>query len=112
MSRHTETQSVTLDGSGNGTVQMAPVPYGQSWAYVRVSVRITTGDASGGGYCEMFAGDDLPNRYVDGSSSPWQDTATFGEDQAVVVAPERMTTKFYGCDPGAVAYVTADYVRK
>lgn len=104
-----ETATGTIPASGKLTLKLSTVPMGDTRNYIRVALELSTGEQSVGGNAKIYAGDELPNRYVDGTSTPWQDTASFSPGQAQVDAPEQMTIVFNDCDVGAEARVTAQY---
>ena len=63
-----ESQSVTLDGSGNGTLQMKPFGGGETWQPATVSVKCSsnTNEAS----AKIYIGPSAIDRYfVDGTLS-------------------------------------------
>ena len=104
-----QTKSVILDGTGSGLIELPQVPFGKIWDYVRFNTRISTGATSLGGTVEVYSGQPTPNNYVDGSRTPWGDTATFAEGQASLITPNQMTFRYLNCDPGARATINASY---
>lgn len=108
----TESRTVTLDGSGNGTVRFGQVPAYRKRAYMRFTVSIDTGEISAitGGEARAYAGEPLPTNFLTGTRTPWLDTATFAQETSTLIHPLQLTIQFTNCDPGARATVTAMYV--
>lgn len=109
---HTESGTVTLDGSGNGTLKLRQVPAYRVRRYVRMTVSIDTGEASLGGEVRVYAGRPDGNNFIDGSETPWLDTAEWGLETAVLQAPQQLTAVFTNCDPGAKARLDTTYVEE
>lgn len=102
--------SVTIDGSGNGTIRLSPPKTFHPRRYVRMTVSIDTGEANIGGAVRVYAGQALPGNFVDGSETPWLDTATWSLEQAVIMAPIQLTAVFNACVPGSIARIDTIYM--
>lgn len=109
---HTESGSVTLDGSGNGTLKLRQVPVFRVRRYVRMSVSIDTGQQNVGGTVKIYAGEPLEANFIDGSETPWLDTATWDLETAVLRGPLQLTAVFENCDPGASARLDTTYIEE
>jgi len=107
----TESQTITLDGNGNGIVKLAQVPPYRKRSYMRFTVSIDTGEVSAltGGEARAYAGEPIPNNFLTGTRTPWLDTATFAKETSTILHPLYLTVAFTNCDPGARATVTAMY---
>lgn len=105
-----ESASVTLDGSGNGTVKLGQVPAYRARSYIVVAVSISTGQQSVGGEAYLYKGDDIPSNFITGTVTPWLDTSNLSPEASRVEAGAQLTVKFVSCDPGAIATVSATYI--
>lgn len=104
-----ESQPVTLDGSGNGTVEMRPDGANEYWYPDNVTV--SAPNPAGGppnfeAQCKMYAGPKAADQYfVDGSFSGSSGDSS-GRFQGYVIgrhADPKIIAVWTGGDPGAVA---------
>lgn len=108
----THSGEVVLDGNGDGTVLLDIPPQYKVRRYVKMTVTISTGQQSLGGEVRVFAGLPVEINFIDGSETPWLDTATWALDQAVIRAPQQLRAVFSSCDPGATARLHGTYVEE
>jgi hypothetical protein len=106
----TEGGQVILDGSGNGTIRLSQPRTYHSRRYIRMTASISTGEASIGGEVRCYAGEALPGNFIDGSETPWLDTATWSPEQAVIHSPLQLVAVFTSCDPAATARLDTTYM--
>lgn len=109
---HVESGEVTLDASGNGKIKLAQISAYRVRRYIRMTVSIDTGEASLGGEVRVYGGQDIDNNFIDGSETPWLDTAEWGLETAVLQAPQQLTAVFTNCDPGAKARLDTTYIEE
>lgn len=105
-----ESQSITLDGNGDGTVRMGQVPTYRARSYIVVAVSISTGESSVGGKAYLYRGEAIPSNFITGTVTPWLDTSNLSPESSKVETGAQLTVVFEDCDPGAVATVSATYV--
>lgn len=92
--------SITLDGSGNGTVRLAPA--GEKWEVRRTRVECSTSTTEA--VVRLYRNQVAPRYVIDGTESgstgDTSDTVYFLEDGVGVIV------EWTGGDPGATATVT------
>lgn len=103
------TAEVTLDGSGNGTVQAGPSGPGESWDVTSVAVIVSTNTAEA--VCKVYAGHAATAPYfrditVDGSTGDATDkcNGTLGKGQYIFAV-------WSGGDSGATATLNVSGTR-
>lgn len=99
----TESATITLDGSGNGTLRMRPAGGGETWTAALVSVKCST--AVSEATCRLFAGPSASDiYYVAGTLSGSTGDST---DQLASYSIDTHGTSLWavwsGGDPGTVA---------
>lgn len=104
-------ESVTLDGGGGGIVRLDPAPLMRYWVYNRISISISTGDASAAtrGECFMYRGEPNSGNFITSSRLPWSDIAGLDPMTGRLTSPEYFSFQFTNCDPGAIATVVAEF---
>ncbi len=95
-----ETQQITLDGTGTGTARLGPA-FGQSWSPSTVSVKASTAILEA--QCRIYLGSDTSDvNFVDGTLS-----GSTGDSTDRITGPFRLPNYIFavwtGGDAGAVA---------
>lgn len=102
--------SVTLDGSGNGSLRLSPVPLFRAWEVQRISLSITGGESLNvGGEARVFRNSQIPGDFIDGTSSPWNDVYAA---PLTLLPPEAMLIVFTSCGASQRATVTVEGVER
>lgn len=96
-------KTVTLDGSGNGTVQLGPVPTYTEWRVERLSVSATGGTGTNQAQVRVYRGDaGADSRVEDSTYSGNLDTAEY-PNPIRLRAGEYLTVAWAAGRPGASA---------
>lgn len=102
-----QAQSVTLDGSGNGTVRMSPDGPNEHWQPVAASVSASTGaPIVNEAQCKIYAGPSATQQYfIDGtlSGSTGDSTTNIGGYDIARTRTPYVWAVWSGGDPGASA---------
>lgn len=103
------TVSVKLDGSGNGTATTGPTAAGEAWqaGYV-VGVQVATNTAEA--IARGWAGNGPPSGFL--GASTWGSTGDVNSDTPQLTQGQKVTVRWAGGDPGAMAYLTVVGTRK
>jgi hypothetical protein len=99
-----QSASVTLNGSGNGTVQLGPISARETWqpATVHVSVSTNTNEAQ----CSIYAGNSVsPNTFRDATFSGSTGDSTDRVSADTITCGWYIWAVWTGGDPGARATV-------
>jgi hypothetical protein len=95
--------SVTLDGSGNGTVQLGPQIAGVSWQPTAAGVLVAPASTSVVSLFKLYLGQAQPQNFIGGSYSGDSNSAGL----AVTLYPGQVITGVWtGGNPGATATLT------
>jgi hypothetical protein len=104
--RLNESISVTLDGSGNGTVKLGPVGHGVTWSVETASVGCSTNVHEA--QCKIYVGNDTSQRFFRDATL----SGSTGDSTDRVTGTLRMNTFVWavwsGGDPGAQGTLTID----
>ena len=94
--------TVTLDGSGNGTTRLGPVGPREVWTAAAASVSVATNAAEA--QCRIYAGPAAtPSYFVDGTLSGSTGDSTDRVSGRAIPLGEFVWAVWTGGDPGAVA---------
>lgn len=99
-----ESGEVTLDASGNGTVQIGPDGSGETWLPTIASVKCSSNTAEAA--CKIYAGHHVSDQnYIDGtlSGSTGDSTGNIAGIQVAVTRQRYVWAVWTGGDPGAQA---------
>jgi hypothetical protein len=99
-------KSVTLDGAGNGQVQLGPVPTYSSWAIERLAVQASGGTGTNQAQCRVYRGDAGAASMEDSTYAGNLDTAEYGNPIRLQTG-EYLTVAWSGGRPGASATARA-----
>lgn len=95
-----DARTVTLDGAGNGAVQLGPVPTFHSWRIERITVQATGGTGTSQATCYVWRGD--AGGYLETSTYAGNlDNA--GGNPISLQPGEFLTVQWVGGRPGAIA---------
>jgi hypothetical protein len=101
-----ETQSVTLNGSGAGTVKIGPVGHAVTWSPAVASVSCVPSPPTNEAQCKIFVGEDTTQRnYRDGTFSGSSGDAT-DKVAGTIRMGKFVWAVWTGGDPGASATLT------
>lgn len=104
-------ESLTLDGSGNGSIRLRQVLPFTRWRVDRISVTITGGrTANQGGQVRIYRNSEIPGDFIDGSSTPWSDVYAGFAAPLVLDPPEAPLCVYSSCGASQRATVTFDGV--
>jgi hypothetical protein len=101
--------SVTLDGSGDGTIRLPSVPVFQRWTIERVTFTITGGQNNLGGEGRIFKNDAIAPKFIDGTNTPWNDV--YGGALELLPA-ELLLVVFSLCSAGEVGTASIQGIRE
>lgn len=103
--------AVILDGSGDGTITLGPVPAGEVWRVNRMAIQITGGVTGNlGAECRVYRGTANPANFFDGSTRAGLDVSEL-PNPMILTASESLTFVFSGATAGAQATAAVDGVR-
>ena len=100
----TRTASITLNGSGAGTVQLGPASPGETWRPAQVSVSCSAVVATGTCQCSIYAGaGTMQSTFVDGTFSGDTGDTTDAVGGQVLNPGQYIFAVWSGGVPGATA---------
>lgn len=102
-----ESNSVTLDGSGNGTAKVGPLTARETWnpsiAHVSANIGKVTNEAA----CQVYVGDTVnPNNFRDGTLSGSSGDSTGRINADIIETGHYVYAVWTGGDPGVQATLT------
>lgn len=108
----TRTASVTLNGSGAGTVQLGPASPGEAWQPTQVSVSCSATVSTGTCQCNIYAGATAAQpSFVDGTFSGDTGDTTDAIGGRVVNPGQSVFAVWSGGVPGATATMVVNGTR-
>lgn len=109
--RFSEAGSVILDGSGNGTVTLGPVPVGEVWEINRMTISIVGGNTGNeDATCHVYRNVEHFSNLVDASTTAGLDISE--ATQPIILGPsEHLLFVFAGGTADVAAHASAEGVR-
>jgi hypothetical protein len=99
---------ITLDGSGNGTVQLGPRAHGQTWKPTVASIKMSGSTPAGSATCFVYAGGAATDsNFIDSTYDVQNDSTDRVSGQALTLG-QYVYAVWTGGNPGATATLTVN----
>lgn len=102
-----QSASVTLDASGNGTVQIGPISSRETWYPANAHVSANIGKVTNEAQCIVYVGDGVgPNNFRDGTLSGSSGDTSDAISNDIIEQGQYVFAVWAGGDPGVSATLT------